>query len=107
MVMLAHLHRDPSSAVLEVLKPLDAFTRDPDEECITVVRPGGDKGVDELFSICQVESWMEFCNIPEVVKGSLAQVFDVGLKCEVGVHFNAEVRQGDVLTGERDVGEGG
>ncbi|XP_010782828.1 aldose reductase-like [Notothenia coriiceps] len=37
---------DPSSAVLNVLELLDAFVRDPDEECIAVVQPGGDKGVD-------------------------------------------------------------
>ena len=49
MVIFAHPHQDPSSAVLDVLELLDAFVRDPDEECIAVVQPGGDKGVDQLF----------------------------------------------------------
>ena len=42
-----HPHQDPGSAVLYVLELLDALNRDPDEECIAVIKPGGDKGVDE------------------------------------------------------------
>ena len=54
MVIFAHPHQDPSSAVLDVLELLDAFVRDPDE-CIAVVQPGGDKGVDQLFGVRQCE----------------------------------------------------
>ena len=39
---------DPGSAVLDVLQSLNALARDPDE-CIAVVQPGGDKGVDGLL----------------------------------------------------------
>ena len=40
--------------VLFILKPLDAsLARDPDEESITVIPPGGDKGMDGLLCICQ------------------------------------------------------
>ena len=49
----AHPHQDPGSTVLYVLELLDALARDPDEESITVVHPGGDKGMDELLCICQ------------------------------------------------------
>ena len=45
--IFAHPHQDPGSAVLYVLELLDALARDPDEECIAVIQPGGDKGVDE------------------------------------------------------------
>ena len=109
--MFAHPHQDPGSGVLDVLESLDAFARDPDEECVTVVQPGGDKGVDELLCICQGECWTEFSDVPEVVEGSLTEVFDVGVKGELGVHFNTQVGdrcgKGDVLTREGDTGDGG
>ena len=35
--VLTHPHQDPGSAVLDVLKLLDAPARDPDEECVAVV----------------------------------------------------------------------
>ena len=53
MIIFAHPHQDPSGAVLDVLELLDAFFRDPDEESIAVVQPGGDRGVDKLFGVRQ------------------------------------------------------
>ncbi|XP_053181430.1 LOW QUALITY PROTEIN: P2X purinoceptor 4-like [Scomber japonicus] len=47
---------DPSSAVLDILELLNALARDPDEECVAVVQPGGDKGVDQFFCVCEGES---------------------------------------------------
>ena len=41
----------PSCRVLDVVEPLQALAGDPDEKCITIVQSGGDKGMDELFSI--------------------------------------------------------
>ncbi|XP_049431857.1 protein starmaker-like [Epinephelus fuscoguttatus] len=52
----SHPHQDPSSVVLDVLELLNALARDPDEECIAIFQPGGDKGVDQLFCICQTET---------------------------------------------------
>ena len=54
-IIFAHPHQDPGSAVLNVLQSLHALARDPDEECITIFQPGGDKGVDKLLCICQGE----------------------------------------------------
>ena len=51
VLMFVHSHQDPSYRVLDVLEPLQALTRDPDEKCITIVQSGGDKSMDELFSI--------------------------------------------------------
>ena len=34
-----HSHQDPSRTVLNVLELLDALARDPDEKCVTVVKP--------------------------------------------------------------------
>lgn len=48
-----HPHQDPSSAVLDLLELLNALARDPDEEQDVMVQPGGDKGVEQLFCICQ------------------------------------------------------
>ena len=45
--IFAHPHQDPGSAVLHVLELLDSLARDPNEECIAVIQPAGDKGVDE------------------------------------------------------------
>lgn len=50
MVIFAHPHQDPSSAVLNVLQLLKVFVRDPDKERIAVVQSGGDKGVSPLMS---------------------------------------------------------
>ena len=85
MIKLSHPHQDPSSAVLNVLEPLEALARDPDEECITIIQPGGDKGVDELLGIWQGECGAEFGNVTEMKKGGLAQMFDVGLEVELWV----------------------
>ena len=52
MVVFAHSHQDPSCTVLNILEPLQALARDPDEKCIAIVQPGGDEGVDEFFGVC-------------------------------------------------------
>ena len=49
--MLAHPHQDPGSTVLDVLQFLETFARNPDEECIVIVQPGGDEGMDK-FILC-------------------------------------------------------
>lgn len=46
VLMFAHSHQDPSCRVLNVLQPLQALARDPNEKCIAVVQSGGDKGMD-------------------------------------------------------------
>ena len=51
MFTLSHPHQDPGSAVLNVLELSEALARDPDEECVAIVQPGGDKGVDEFFGV--------------------------------------------------------
>lgn len=51
MVIFAPPRQDPGSAVLNMLELLQSPARDPDEEGITVVQPGGDKGMDQLLSI--------------------------------------------------------
>ena len=38
-VVLTHPRQDPSSAILDILKLLKVFTRDPNKESITVVQP--------------------------------------------------------------------
>ena len=44
-------HQDPSCRVLDVLEPLQALARDPDEKCVPVVQSGGDKGMDQFFGV--------------------------------------------------------
>ena len=77
MVIFSHPHQDPCSAVLNVLEPLEAFAGDPDEECIAVVQPGGDEGVDEFLCVWESECGAEFGDVPEMEEGGLADVFDV------------------------------
>jgi len=48
VLMSMDSHRDPGSAVLNVLQFLDVL---PSEEGISVVQSRGDKGVDELLCI--------------------------------------------------------
>ena len=91
MVIFAHPQQDPSSTVLNILQLLKAFVRDPGEECIAVVQPGGDKSVDKLFRVCRSECGTEFGDVPEVKEGGLAEMFDVSLKGQMRVHFNTQV----------------
>ena len=106
MFIFAYPHQDPGSAVLYVLDLLDALARDPDEECIAVIRPGGDKGVDELLCICLGECRPEFGNVVEVVECGLAEVIGVGVIVQLPVHFNTQVGdrcgRGNVSAGESD-----
>ena len=60
VIVFSPPHQDPSCAVLDIWELLEALARGPDEECITVVQPGGDKGVDQLFSVGQSEGGAEF-----------------------------------------------
>lgn len=46
MVILPHPHQDPGSTVQDVLQLLDVLVRGPDDECVEIVQPGGDKSVD-------------------------------------------------------------
>lgn len=80
MIIFAHPHQDPNSTVLNVLQLLEAFARDPDEEHITIVQPGGDKGLDKLFCISKSVHRVKFGDVPQVEKRGLTQMFDVILK---------------------------
>lgn len=40
-----------SMPVQDVLELLEALTSDSNEKCVTVVQPGGDREVDELFCV--------------------------------------------------------
>ncbi len=84
-------HQDPSSTVLNVLQLLEAFARDPDEERITIVQPGRDKGVDKLFCISKSDYRTKFGDVPRVEKRGLTQMFDVILKGQMRVHFDTQV----------------
>ena len=50
MVIFAPPRQDPGSIVLNV-EFLEALARDLDEEGISIVQPGGDKGMDQPLSI--------------------------------------------------------
>lgn len=39
VLMFTHPHNDPVSAILNILKSLEALARYPNEECITVIQP--------------------------------------------------------------------
>ena len=91
VVVLPHPHQDPGSTILDVLQTLDVLSGDPDEECVAVVQPGGDKGVDKFFGIRESDFGAEFCNLPEIDEGGLAKIFNVGLKGQVRVHSDTEV----------------
>ena len=68
MIKLSHPHQDPSSAVLYILEPLEALARDPDEECITIVQPGGDKGMNKPLCSCSGEHSTDFGDVPKMIE---------------------------------------
>lgn len=39
VLVFPHPHRDPCSAVLDILEPLEAPDADPNEECLIVIQP--------------------------------------------------------------------
>ena len=80
VLRFTHPHQDPGSAVLNVLQSLQAPTRDPDEECIAVVEPGGDKGMNQLLCIGKGEGGAEFRDVPEVKECSLTNKLNMGVK---------------------------
>ncbi|XDV12961.1 hypothetical protein PO909_001499 [Leuciscus waleckii] len=79
--------RDPGSAVLNILELLKAPSRNPDEECITVVQPGGDKSMDELLCSRKGKGGAQFGNIAEVKECSFADGGDMTIEGKVGVKF--------------------
>lgn len=81
--MFTHPHQDPDSAVLSVLELWKALARVSDEECVTVVKPGGDKGMDELLR--KGKRWPELGNITKVKEGNFANVGDMIFKAKMGV----------------------
>ncbi len=91
IIIFVHPHQDPSSTVLNVLQLLEAFARDPDEERITIVQPGGDKGVDKPFCISKSEHRAKFGDVHQVEKRGLTQMFDVILEGQMRVHFDTQV----------------
>lgn len=61
MFIFAHPHQGPYSTVLDSSELLKVLAGDPDEKCVTIVQPGGDKGVEFAYV-----SEMKECNVTEV-----------------------------------------
>lgn len=91
VLTFTHPHQDPGSAVLNILELLHAPARDPDEECVAVVQPGGDKGVDEFLSSWEGKGRAQFGNITEVKEGSFANGIDMFVKRKVGVKLDPKI----------------
>lgn len=108
VLMFTHLHQDPGSAVLNILEPLKALVRDPDEECVTIIQPEGDKGMDEPLSSRKGERWPKFGDVTKVKEGSLADMVDVIVKAKKGVKPDSQIshgrREGKVVAEKGDRG---
>ena len=74
-----------------MLQSLQALARGTNEQCIAVVQSGGDKGVDQLFSIWESESRAGSGIVTQVMGGYLAEPVYKSFKGEVGVNFHSEV----------------
>lgn len=100
VIVFSNSQQGPCCTILNILQSLQAFLRDPDEKCVAVIQSGGDKGVDQFFSICQC--WTEFCNISEMVERCLAEVFDKGFDAELWVKSYTKIGnscgEGNVMT---------
>ncbi|KAK3506756.1 hypothetical protein QTP70_023753, partial [Hemibagrus guttatus] len=71
--------KDPGSTVLNVLELLKTPTRDPNEKCITIVKPGGDKGVDQPFSITEGKGLAKFGYVSDMKKYSFTEMVDMSV----------------------------
>ncbi|XP_038162154.1 pyridoxal-dependent decarboxylase domain-containing protein 1 [Cyprinodon tularosa] len=67
--------------------------RDPDEEGITVVQSGGDKGMDSLFCVGLGKGGAEFGNVSEVEERDLAEVTYVGVEREMWIQCDTKTDQ--------------
>lgn len=72
--------QDEGNTVLEVLKLLQAPPWDPDEESITLIQPGDDKGLDQLFSITEGKGGAKFGNVLEMKRIFFAEILNVVVK---------------------------
>uniref|UniRef100_A0A3B3I4Z1 Cadherin domain-containing protein n=1 Tax=Oryzias latipes TaxID=8090 RepID=A0A3B3I4Z1_ORYLA len=79
--------QDPSSAVLDVLKLLQAPARNPNKESIVVVESGGDK----FFCTGLGECGVELCNIFKMEKRHFGEVMYMMIKCEIRVDFDTKI----------------
>ena len=108
MVVFADFHQSTGGTVLNELKFLEVFVGNADEQAITVIKPGGDQGMDEFFCIREGEGWAEFRNVFDMEKAGFVQMFDVVYEGELWVQLHTEIgdcgREGNVLTGEGDGG---
>lgn len=91
MVVFAGFHQSSGSTVLNELKFLKVFVGYTDEQAVTVIKPGGDQGVDEFFSIREGEEWAEFRNVLDMEKAGFVQMFDVFYKGKLWVQLHTEV----------------
>ncbi len=66
VVIFADFHQSTDSTVLNELKFLEVFVWYTDEQAVTVVKPGGDKGVDEFLCVREGEEGAEFRNVLEM-----------------------------------------
>lgn len=64
---------------------LKALARDPGEECVTVVQPGGDKGMDERLSR------RAGGRRPEFGSGNFSDVGDMIFRAKMGVKFDPQI----------------
>lgn len=77
-------------SVLNVLKLLKASARGPDEKRITIVQPGGDKGVEQLL-----RERRSLANVSQMKVSCFGEELDACVSCEVGE---------DGVVRERDAG---
>ena len=47
--------------------------------------------MDKFLSIWESKCRAEFCNVPEVKEGGFAQMFNMGVISQMGIHSNTEV----------------
>lgn len=82
-----------------MLEFLDAFARDPDEELIVIVKPGGDNSMASCFLICKGDWRMERF-------GDVLKLLTVGIVGDLGIHFLLKYGEG-WRWGNDSVREGG
>ena len=63
VLICLHSHQDPSSTVLNVLQPLDAFSGDSIQKFVAVVQSRGDKCMDEFLCAGEGKSGTEIGNV--------------------------------------------
>ena len=72
-------------------------------ECVTVVQPSSNKGVDYGLKKLPLKDWLYFCQLPQLEKARFNYWPDLVFELKIRVHFKPRLVTVGLTTGARDL----